>query len=142
MCHGVGLAIPVASLFDFLTCLERPSGDRHLDPTDLSVLKAFHRLQAGGPDGEPFIAWFCRNPLVLWLTPPEWEEPSAVDPFLLWGLPMAHRVGETHHRGCLCHEPLFPSFWLGILLLVGSACLIAVACWFPRKAPGDNPSTS
>ena len=151
--EGTALAIPVASLFDFpysllvtvpLSVLLALIATWMTPPTDLSVLKAFHRrVQAGGP------GWRTIHRLVLQESPgfvahsPECEEPSAVDPFLLGGLPMAHRVGKLIIGDAFVAEPSFPSFWLGILLLViGSACLIAVACWFPRKAPGDNPSTS
>jgi len=108
-------------------------------------LKAFHRrVQAGGP------GWRTIHRLVLQESPGfVAHSPLNGRSLLLWILSSAGvclwliGLGKLIIGDAFVAEPSFPSFWLGILLLViGSACLIAVACWFPRKAPGDNPSTS
>ncbi len=152
--EGTALAIPVASLFDFpysllvtvpLSVLLALIATWMTPPTDLSVLKAFHRrVQAGGP------GWRTIHRLVLQESPGfVAHSPLNVRSLLLWILSSAGvclwliGLGKLIIGDAFVAEPSFPSFWLGILLLViGSACLIAVACWFPRKAPGDNPSTS
>ncbi len=152
--EGTALAIPVASLFDFpysllvtvpLSVLLALIATWMTPPTDLSVLKAFHRrVQAGGP------GWRTIHRLVLQESPGfVAHSPLNGRSLLLWILSSSGvclwliGLGKLIIGDAFVAEPSFPSFWLGILLLViGSACLIAVACWFPRKAPGDNPSTS
>jgi len=152
--EGTALAIPVASLFDFpysllvtvpLSVLLALIATWMTPPTDLSVLKAFHRrVQAGGP------GWRTIHRLVLQESPGfVAHSPLNGRSLLLWILSSAGvclwliGLGKLIIGDAFVAEPSFPSFWLGILLLViGSACLIAVACWFPKKAPGDNPSTS
>ena len=152
--EGTALAIPVASLFDFpfsllitvpLSVLLALIATWLTPPTDLSVLKTFHRrVQAGG------LGWQKIHRLVLEETPDfVVHSPLNRKSLLLWVLSSAGvclwliGLGKLIIGDAFVANPILPSFWLGVLLLmIGSACLIAVAYWFPKKAPQTKPPVS